>query len=52
MMTAPLMMRVAIAVAGMVAVGVDRHLGGDFFKKSLHVISSDRKSLSHAVDCM
>ena len=34
MMTAPLMMRVAFAVAGMDAVGVDRHLGGDFFKKS------------------
>ena len=34
MMTAPLMMRVAFAVAGMDAVGADRHLGVAFFRKS------------------
>ena len=34
MMTAPLMMRVAFDVAGMDNVGADRHVGGDFFKKS------------------
>ena len=33
-MTVPLMMRVAFAVAGIVAVGADRHLGGEFFRKS------------------
>ena len=33
-MTAPLMMRVAFAVAGVDYVGADRYLGGDFFKKS------------------
>ena len=34
MMTAPFMMRVAFAVAGMDAVGADRHLGVERFKKS------------------
>ena len=34
MMTAPLMMRVAFAVAGMDAVGAERHFAGDFFRKS------------------
>ena len=37
MMTAPLMMRVAFAVAGMDAVGADFHLGGDFFKEVIRM---------------
>ena len=38
MMTAPLMMRVAFAVAGMDAVGVDHHLEGDFFNRCLEIV--------------
>jgi hypothetical protein len=32
----PLMMRVAFAVAGMDAVGADRHLGGEFLGSHPH----------------
>ena len=35
-MTAPSMIRVAFAVAGMDAVGVDRHLGVDFLGSHPH----------------
>ena len=34
MMTEPLMIRVALAIAGMDAVGADRHLGVECFRKS------------------